>query len=226
VSGAQMAVFPELYLPGYNQPNLHHPMAQPKAGPWEQELSKMAADAGCGITIGWAEGDNGRFFNSASCYDQTGQKLAHYRKYQLFGPMEKANFEFGDTHSVFELSGCKTALLICYDVEFSHHVHSLRKEGVELILVPTANPAQYENVSKLTVPARALEANVTIAYANYCGTEGDLAYGGSSIVVGPDGEILAKAGRGETLLITDLGIINEIDPTLLSTQIQDLRKLS
>ena len=54
VAGATMLVFPELFLPGYNQPEHHHPMAQPQGGPWEQRLGTLAKKAGCGITIGWA----------------------------------------------------------------------------------------------------------------------------------------------------------------------------
>ncbi len=224
-AGAQMTVFPELFLPGYNQPDQHHSMAQPQRGPWEQELSVLARTANCGLTIGWAEKANGIIYNSASCFDHRGEKLAHFRKLQLFGPMERANFEYGDAYSIFYLGDFKAALLICYDVEFPQHAKRLSESGVKLLLVPTANPAQFDNVSKLLVRARALESDMTIVYANYCGSEAGLEYGGLSLVVGPDGEALAEAEREEALLITDLNHISAIDPALLSTQQQDFREV-
>jgi nitrilase len=76
-------------------------------------------------------------------------------------------------------------------------------------------------VPNILVPARALENRMTIAYANYCGTEAGLSYGGKSVIVGPDAEVLAQAGIGETVLITDISVIHQIDPALLSTQLED-----
>ena len=149
--------------------------------------------------------------------------LAHYRKVQLFGPMEKASFAFGDAYSLFEFDGRTCALMICYDVEFSHHLQALARKGVDLVLVPTANPAGFENVSRLTVPAQAYTHAVTIAYANYCGTEGDLLFGGHSLVAAPDGSVLAAAHTTETLIVTD--IAHDADPALLSTQLADYREI-
>ena len=63
---------------------------------------------------------------------------------------------------------------------------------------------------------------VTIAYANYCGTEGDLTYVGGSLIVGPHGEVLAQAGQFPALLIAD---IPPRDTSRLSTQSRDLRKV-
>ena len=99
---------------------------------------------------------------SVSCFNQAGKKLAHYRKIQLFGPTEKETFQAGGAYSTFELNGLKAAILICYDVEFAHHVCSLRDLGVELLLVPTANPIPFTNVSDTLVPARAAENGATV----------------------------------------------------------------
>ena len=117
-------------------------------------------------------------------------------------------------------------MLICYDVEFSHHVQALQEKGVELILVPTANPIAYKYVTEFSVPARAVENRMTIAYANFCGSEGNITYGGKSLIAGPDGVALASAGLGEVLLLADLSIIKTIDETLLSTQRHDRRILT
>lgn len=224
-AGARMLVAPELFLPGYNQPELHPKLAQPKGGDWHQRLQEMARVSGCGVTVGWAERDGDAVYNSASAIDASGDCLAHYRKLQLFGPMERASFVAGQSYCHFDLYGIKSAILICYDVEFASHVQILAQDGVKLILVPTANPAGFEHVSRLLVPARAAEMDVTIAYANYCGTEGDLIFGGHSLIAGPNGATIAAAGQAETLLIADLATSPTLPPEKRSTQLSDLRKV-
>ncbi|NVK35057.1 MAG: carbon-nitrogen hydrolase family protein [Rhodobacteraceae bacterium] len=224
-AGACMTVFPELFLPGYNRPDLHESLAQPLGGAWSGRLAEIAKKHQCGLTVGWAESADGVVYNAATCVDETGNQLAHFRKIQLFGPMEKKSFSPGSSYSIFEFQGQKAAILICYDIEFPQHCNALAKAGVTLIFVPTANPAGFEHVSDVLVPARAAEMQLTIVYANYCGTEGDLAYGGHSIIVGPDAAALASAGTGETLLITDISQIDQISAEKLSQQNEDYRKV-
>ncbi len=222
LSGVGMVVFPELFLPGYNQMQSPHFEVQAVGGTWEQALSTMAAKYHCGLCIGWAEQADGNIYNAASCFDAMGAKLAHYRKQHRYGPVEKSVFAAGGSDCVFEWNGIKAAMLICYDVEFAHRVRALREMGVALLLVPTANPIAFHKVSDVLVPARALENRMTIVYANFCGMENGLTFGGRSTIVGPDGVPLATAGVGEALLIVDLGSIEQIDPSSLSTQLEDL----
>jgi predicted amidohydrolase len=73
------------------------------------------------------------------------------------------------------------------------------------------------------VTERALENAITIAYANYCGTESDLTYSGNSIIASTDGNPLALAGGSETLLITSLPKSKVKNVIHLSTQERDLR---
>ncbi|WP_282607349.1 carbon-nitrogen hydrolase family protein [Pelagibius sp. Alg239-R121] len=223
-AGADMVVFPELFLPGYNQRQLHPSLAQPQGGPWEAQLAVLAKSTGCGLTIGWAERDGAQLYNAASTFDRHGRRLAHYRKLQLFGEMEQSVFIPGADYELFDLDGIRAGLLICYDVEFAPHCGALKKRGAELLLVPTANPAGFEHVSDVLLPARAVETNMTIAYANYCGSDSGLTFGGSSILLGPDGGILVKAGKTEALLIADLDGCADIDPTRISTQYHDFRE--
>ena len=222
-TGARMLVAPELFLPGYNRPDLHGALAQPLGGDWCVRMAQMARQYGCGLTVGWAERDDETVYNAASAFDADGNLLGHYRKVQLFGPMEKASFAFGDAYCLFDLDGVKTALLICYDVEFAPHVRALAERGAKLLLVPTANPAGFEHVSDVFVPARAGESDMTIAYANYCGSEAGLDFGGQSLIAGPDTQVIARAGRSETLLIATLGPVP--DAALRSSQLTDFRKV-
>lgn len=223
LAGARMLVAPELFLPGYNRPDLHASLSQPQGGDWCRRLSDMARDTGCGVTVGWAERAGDRVYNAATAFGTDGAVLGHHRKVQLYGPMEKASFAPGDDFALFDFDGIPTGLMICYDVEFAPHVRALAERGAKLLLVPTANPAGFEHVSDSFVPARAGEMDLTIAYANFCGTEGALAFAGRSLIAGPDTRVIAEAGRTEALLIAELGHIPT--PALQSTQLHDYRKV-
>ncbi len=217
-AGARAALFPELYLPGYN-------VADPGAGArdaagWDALLGPFAAKAGCALALGVAERDGAALFNSAMVWGAEGRRLALYRKTQLYGARERRLFAPGDRLALFDLAGVRTALLICYDVEFPPLLRTLADRGAGLILCPTANMQPFAHVPALTVPAQAAIHGIAIAYANHCGREGDLAYTGGSRLVSADGTVLAMAGPGPALLVADLA---PADPALLSTQARDFR---
>jgi nitrilase len=216
--GAGIAVFPEVFLPGYNVPD---PRTGARAlSDWVGLLTPLVQRAGCGLVIGVAERDGQEVYNSAIAIGREGRLLSHYRKTQLFGPRENRFYAPGRNLTMFDLDGAKAALLICYDIEFAPVVRDLAAQGVQLILCPTANMMPFTHVARLTVPSQAVNHGVAIAYANYCGMEGDLTYCGGSVLVGADGAIHAQAGMGEALLVADLPAP---DPVLLSTQLADYR---
>lgn len=222
-AGASMLVAPELFLPGYNHDRIPD-LAQPRGGDWHRALADLCRKAGCGLTLGYAERDGLRLYNSAVALDATGAEIAHYRKVQLYGPREAALFTAGDAYCSFDLNGTPAALMICYDVEFAPHVRALAERGVRLILCPTANMEPWVHVARMTVPVQAINHGVAIAYANLCGTEGDLDYCGGSVIVGRDGAVLASAGPSPALLVADMA--QPPDPRMLMTQLADYRPLS
>lgn len=218
--GARLLVAPEVFFPGYNSANIPA-LAQPRGGDWHRALSALCRDAGCGLVVGYAERDGGAVYNAAVAFDSAGQEVAHYRKTQLYGPREKAIFAPGDALCTFDAEGLRCAILICYDVEFAPLIRLLAEQGVDLLLVPTANPEPNIHVSRLVVPAHAVNHRMTIAYANYCGAEGDITYCGGSTIAAPDAAILAFAGPAPALLTADLS--RAPDPALLQAQTIDYR---
>ena len=219
--GAQALVLPEVWLPGYNQPDITSQALSLDSAPM-QRLAAAAKRQATALVIGYAERDGDRVYNSAACFGPDGTLLCNYRKVQLYGPREAALYRPGDSLPTFRLGTETAAILICYDIEFAPHVKALTDRGATLILVPTANMAPFTYVPRATVPAMAASQGVTIVYANYCGTEGDLTYVGLSTIAGPHGEVLAQAGETPTLLIAD---IPPRDPARLSTQSADFRAI-
>lgn len=227
-AGAHMLLLPELVLPGYNRPDLHRSLSQPLDGAWITRLRAMAAEAGCGLCLGWAERDGEAVYNAATTIGPDGAILGHYRKIQLYGPMEQASFTRGTALApVFALGGRRAAMLVCYDIEFPGHAAALAQAGADLVLVPTANPVGFDHVQRVLVPARAHENNAVVAYANLVGPEGDLTFGGQSVIAGPDGLPLAMAGaRGEALLVVDLAAADAVPPEGRSALAREYRASS
>lgn len=219
--GASIVVLPEAFLPGYNHPKLRD-LALHQTDPLFDQISGLCRAHNCGLVLGYAERDGDALFNAAIAIDAMGVTVARYRKIQLFGPREKALYQPGTQYAIFDLLGQRAAILICYDIEFAPHVAALAAKGVTLIFVPTANMVPFDHVVRHTVPAMAANYGITIVYANYCGTEGDLTYVGGSLIVSPHGEILAQAGQGPAQLAAE---IPSRDPTRISTQASDFCKI-
>lgn len=220
-AGAVALVVPEVFLPGYNHPDVAE-LALGDDAAVMPRLRQAARKAAITLVLGYAEAAVGQVFNTALAIGPDGQTAARYRKIQLYGPRERAIYRPGDRYATFDLAGRKAALLICYDIEFAPHVAALAAMGVEVILVPTANMMPFTHVVRHTVPAMAANHGLAIAYANFCGVEGDLTYVGGSLIAGPHGEVLAQAGEHPALLIAD---IPAVDPLRVSTQAVDFRTI-
>ena len=199
-----LLVCPELFATGYNIGDRAQALAEPADGFYFQEIAALASQAGTAVLYGYPERHDGRVYNSAACISAEGALLANHRKLHLSGPYERAQFVTGDDLTLFTVKGVRIAILICYDVEFPEAVRGCALSGAELVCVPTALGAEWLHVSQRTVPTRAMENGVYIAYANWPGTENGLAYAGSSCVVGPDGFDIARAGDTAGLIAADI----------------------
>lgn len=206
---AELLICPEMSLTGYAiGPERVAALAETADGPLAQAVSSMAQRHRLTIVYGYAEQhpEGGKPFNAVQAIDADGQRIGHCRKTHLFGDMDRAQFSAGDVPSqVFVWRGWRLGLLICYDVEFPESVRALALQGVDAVLVPTANMLGYDEVSTLLIPARAYENRLALAYANACGDEGVLSYGGLSTVVQANGTVLALAGREAALICAKIG---------------------
>ncbi|WP_394788304.1 carbon-nitrogen hydrolase family protein [Rhodoferax sp.] len=206
-AGAQLLVTPEMFLTGYNIGSAKATvLAERPDGPRAQAVAAIARQHQIAIVFGHPEHDDaGRIYNAAQCVDAQGQPLGGYRKTHLFGELDRAMFSPGPgDEPLFDFHGWQLGLLICYDVEFPENTRRLALAGADLVVVPTANMQGFDFVAEHLVPTRAYENQLYVAYANFCGTEGDLAYNGLSCVAAPDGSGLQQAGREATLLLADV----------------------
>ncbi|WP_045836569.1 carbon-nitrogen hydrolase family protein [Hyphomicrobium sp. 99] len=219
---ADLLVLPELFLTGYNVGSRMRDLAEARDGPSLRSIGEIARNESCAIAVGFPELRGDELFNSSALFDAQGKLTAVYQKIHLFGADEKCLFSPGKELVVARLGDRVVGMAICYDIEFPEMARELKRRGSEIIIVPTANMAPYFQVPTTFIRARALENGVFVAYANLCGSEGDLEYTGLSGISGPDGIDLARAGpRGEALLLAQLPDKSPSDS--FSTQIEDLQ---
>ena len=148
---------------------------------------------------------DGQWQITATVLDNRGNELLSYAKVHLFGPEERKAFSPAEAApAVVDLGGMKASLAICYDVEFPETVRAAAAAGADLLLVPTALAHGFESVPQVLLRARALESQLTVAYANHSGEEDGCTFLGGSVIAGPDGELLAAAGTGPELLYAEV----------------------
>ncbi|RJX26374.1 MAG: D-glycero-beta-D-manno-heptose 1-phosphate adenylyltransferase [Desulfurivibrio sp.] len=124
--------------------------------------------------------------------------LGAYRKQQLFAPMaEERYFEPGDSPLPVATPRGLLGGLVCFDLRFPDLSLGQAARGAGVLLVSAQWPAARLGHWRILLQARAIENQLFIIGCNRCGTTSDTVFAGHSMVIGPDGSILAEAGEGE-----------------------------
>lgn len=200
----ELLVYPELHLCGTEHlPEDARPAALERAAaPLDGELlaglGAIAERHGiwlCPGSIGERDGE-GRFFNTQLLFDPSGRLRARYRKMFPWRPFEP--HDPGTEFVVQDLDGAAVAgMSICYDAWFPEHTRQLAWLGADVVLniVKTTTPDREQEL--VLARAGAIVNQCTIASVNCAAPVGR----GRSIVVGPEGFVLAEAGIGEETLV-------------------------
>lgn len=223
-AGVEVLVTPELSVTGYDIGTAARDLARPRGGEYHAALAGIAARHGVAIVAGYPELDGGRVFNAVTVVAPDGAELAHYRKTHLFGDLDRAAFAPGGELPVqFDLGDLRCGLLICYDVEFPEAVRAHADAGTDLLLIPTGLMEPFGRIAEQVVPVRAFESQLYIAYTNHCGRETSLEYCGLSTAAGPDGDVVARAGRDEALLTFTAAPESLREARIANTYLRDRR---
>ena len=206
-AGAAVLVTPELFPMGYAPRRLRAELDPGRLAAIRQRLADIARRYGIGLVYSLpAITDQGQWHITSTLLDATGTELLNYAKVHLFGEEERAAFSPAEAGpAVVDFNGIRTSMVICYDVEFPETVRAAAVGGAELLLVPTALAHGFDAVPQVLLRARALESQLTIAYANHSGVEDGCEFLGGSVIAGPDGTLLAAAGTGSQLLFAEVG---------------------
>jgi predicted amidohydrolase len=213
--GAQVIVFPELHLCGYDLETLaaapdRAELAAGAAGRiTDHRLDPLAAAAAehdvtvlAGAAVRRADGTR---TNSVVAFGAAGAATAVYDKQHLWHAGERGLFAPGGSGTVLSVSGWKLGLGICYDMSFPEHGRAAALAGADAYVCPSAYAAGNEYRAAVYLAARALENTVYAFFVNAVGGPRQRPCGGGTAVHGPDGTLAGRAAtaRDETVL-TDL----------------------
>jgi predicted amidohydrolase len=195
---ADMYVLPELFNTGYNFTSLDEVdrVAEKADGATFRAMVGFAQRNSCYIAYGFAERAD-QIYNSAALVGPRGL-LGVYRKVHLFD-RESLYFNPGNLgFQVFDTPLGKIGLMICFDWMYPEAARSLALKGAHLIAHPSNLVMPYCPDGMVT---RCLENRVFAATADRVGREDrggiDIKFIGTSEIVSPKGEILARLGKLE-----------------------------
>ena len=143
----------------------------------------------------------------------TSGSIASYDKTHLFTPMdEHAYFTPGDHLCRFELDGVPCGLIICYDIRFAELSRSLALQGMDILFIVSHWSRERLPHLNCLSQARAIENQCFVALCNACGCTADTQFGGNSALIGPWGDILARADGAQQTISADcdLSVIPQI----------------
>lgn len=148
-----------------------------------------------------------------------GRVVARQAKHHLinYGVFDEVRyFVPGDHLGVFRLHGIDVALAICEDIwQDGGPVSVAREARAGLLLVVNGSPYERnKDDTRLDLARRrAADAQATLAYVNMVGGQDELVFDGDSLVVRPDGELLARAPQFEEgCLVVDLQLPEAVAP--------------
>ena len=203
----QVVVLPEAALTGYFLQGgarelalTRHELLELLVGVYE----KVGWEGVLDVVVGFYERDEGAYYNSAA-YLELPHRVVHvHRKVFLptYGVFDEERYlARGRRVEAFRTRFGRAALLICEDFWHSITATIAALDGAEVIYVPSASPARGfqggypENVARWRTLAQAVAAEhgLYVVVASLVGFEGGKGMSGGSLVVGPDGRILAEA---------------------------------
>ena len=160
---------------------------------------------------------DGRFANRSFVINPAGDIVARYDKIHMFDVevadsqrhyRESLTFEPGDELVVVPTPLGKIGLSVCYDIRFPELYRGLFAQGAECLLMPSAfTRVTGEAHFEVLMRARAIE-NVAYTIAACQGGVHDSGREtfGHSMVISPWGEVVAKLGLGEAILLADIDL--------------------
>ncbi len=210
-AGCHLVAFPELSVTGYPPEDLLlRPAFVEQA---HASLTAFAAHTGAtAAVVGFPERD-GLLHNSAAvCAD--GAVRGVYRKHLLpnYAVFDEARWFVPSTVDgpLFVVGGVRVAVTVCEDAwSPTGPIATQAAAGAELIVNVNASPFYAGRLAEreAMLAERARAAGVPILYVNLVGGQDELVFDGASLLVGPDGSVVARAPQFvDDLLVVDVDV--------------------
>lgn len=156
--------------------------------------------AGGSIALAHPQALDQRCTNTFFLIDRNGNITDSYDKVHLCKWVdEDVAFRSGETIKLLNTEFGIFGVVICYDIRFPEQIRLQAAGGAKLLIIPACFSTRLDHW-RLLVQARAVENQIFVAACNCCGDSGGVTHLGHSMVVDPQGEILAEAADEEEIL--------------------------
>jgi predicted amidohydrolase len=208
-TGSDLIVFPEMCDTGYDMP-----MILKKASSWDEgmvpKLREAAVKYNINIVAGVSKRNGNGVYNGVVTINRTGDIIHEYFKTHLITaePMLEHNYlKPGDKLGSVEIEGIKMGIITCYEIRFPEISRTLALNGAKVILILAAWPlVRLPHWQNLAI-ARAIENQIFIAGASRIGNDTGVQFAGSSMIIGPYGNLLSSGTEiHESLVTSDIDI--------------------
>jgi predicted amidohydrolase len=183
--GAEIVVFPELFLTGYTRP------LDPKSA--REVFAEASATAPDILCVFGSISESRR--NRVTVWSG-GCQLAIYDKVHLFQPNgEHELWDAGDSYVAFEWRDLRIGLLTCNDIRFPEQARALKLEArCDLLVVPAWWPWRRDHIWSTLLQARAAENQLWVLGCCIAGSVEEVEFAGAgNHVFDPSGEPVRTA---------------------------------
>lgn len=220
--GADLYIFPELFLTGYG--SLDYSGMKDSVEASLKKILETTKEVGAGVIVGAPTYADGNVYDSAVLIQG---EIAEYRKlnlahFQSF--TEKDRFVPGDNPVMIRYGGFNIGLTICYDVFFPELFKLYAMNGADAVVCISASPVTSKKAFDRVLSARSVENTVYTLYVNNIGYSGELRFSGNSRCISPDGDEMVRLDDGEDIAIIELSHEDVEDARTLRPTLADTRK--
>lgn len=195
-AGAQVVAVPELAITGYPPEDLLLKSSFVEAN--RRALEEVAeASREVVAVVGFVDSKDGRLYNAAAIC-QLGRVVAVYHKHLLpnYGVFdERRYFAPGRGHTLVDTPDGVIGVCVCEDVwSASGPAVSQGDAGAQVVININASPFHKNKLKERAnlLAERARRADASIVYVNTVGGQDELVFDGGSLIVAPDGAVVAR----------------------------------
>ena len=189
--GADLILFPELYVSGYPPEDLVlKPSFVQACREVVEALARETGERGPGILLPTPYAEGGRVYNAVALLEGGAVRTVRFKhdlpNYGVFD--EKRVFAAGPAPGPIVFRGVRLGVPICEDIWTDEVCETLVETGAELLLVPNGSPfeAGKPDTRLSIVVARITETGLPLAYLNQVGGQDELVFDGGSFGLNAD----------------------------------------